>query len=292
VSIRVLSYDDKYRLALRYQAGEDLHADALELRMKLSSLERRLREWAAGQVAQSPKERFDKPPTTADCLVLADPHCPYHDADFINLCVDLAQSAGIKEVIVAGDLVDYNALSPFDPNVHDILETEYATAEQFLEVLSKAFEKVTCIKGNHEARLDKRLGYHQIGADRLGRLFTSASNIHWSPYYHAISGTWRISHPKNASVMPGAVAAKLATKYRTNVIAGHGHLFGVAQDLTGQFIGIDSGACCDPDRLEYITARMNTRPVVYQGAVILRDNYPYLISKHFDTQALRRALRE
>ena len=279
-----LPYIERNRLYNLYTSGADLYPVSVERGWKLASLERRLREFGARQVTESPKPKLDKPPTIGDCLILADPHIPYHDATFINRCIDVALSMGIKECCVAGDLLDYNAFSPFDPNVSDTLEAEYAAAEDFLGVLAGAFQSVLRIKGNHDARLDKRIGYHQLSADRARRILTDKPNVVFSDYYHCLCNGWRICHPKNASVVPGSVAAKLAGKYSCNVVAGHGHVFGVAQDISAQYIGIDSGACADPARIEYVEMRMNTRPRIYQGAVVLKDGMPTLINKAFDVR--------
>jgi predicted phosphodiesterase len=276
-----LDYAAKLDLYSRYKGGADLGPEAVACGAKLSSLERALRRFGETLVHDSPKPRLDQPPTIGDCLILADIHVPYHDAPFINRCVDIALGMGIKEVAIAGDLLDYNAFSPFDPNVVDTLEAEYAAAENFLGILAGAFARVLRIKGNHDARLDKRIGYHQLPAERARRILTDKPNVVFSDYYHCLCGEWRIAHPKNASTVPGSVAAKLAGKYHCNVVAGHGHLFGVAQDISAHYVGIDSGACVDPARLEYIEARMNTRPCIYQGAVILKGGLPTLIGKHF-----------
>lgn len=276
-----LDYAAKLDLYSRYKGGADLGPEAVACGAKLSSLERALRRFGETLVRDSPKPRLDQPPTIGDCLVLADIHAPYHDAPFINRCIDIALGMGVKEVVVAGDLLEVTAFSPFDPDVRDILDEEFGIAEQFLDVLSSSFDRVLCIMGNHEARIQKRLGYHQLPTGRVGRMMTRKENVAFSPYYHCLYDGWRICHPKNASVVPGSVAAKLAGKYHCNVVAGHGHVFGVAQDVSGEFVGIDSGACVDPKRLEYVETRMNTRPRVYQGAVILKHGLPTLIGKHF-----------
>lgn len=276
-----LPYAEQSRLYSLYQQGADIHDECVANGWKVATVERRLREWGARQVKPSAKPRFDAPPTIGDCLVLADPHVPYHDADFINWCVDRALALGIKECCIAGDLLDHNALSPFDPNVEDTLGDEYAAAEDLLGVLAGAFTTVLRIKGNHDSRLEKRLGYHQLPAERTKRLLTDKANVSFSDYYYCLCGTWRICHPKNASVVPGSVAGRLAGKYHCNIVAGHGHVFGVSQDVSGRYVGVDSGACVDPARLEYVEVRLSTRPAVFQGAVILKDGLPILLNHHF-----------
>lgn len=281
-----LPYFRRALLYTQYKAGSDFLDEAATLGVRPSSLKRALRRFGTHLVEESPKPRLDKPPTIGDCLILADIHAPYHDSEFINRCIDAALRGGVEECCIAGDLVDNDALSPFDPRAENILEEEYQSAGQLLDILAHAFRRVLRIKGNHDARLDKRLGFGQLSADRVRQMLTKATNVEFSDYYVCYSGQWMVVHPKNVSVVPGAVAARLAGKYHCNVVAGHGHVFGLAQDVSGQYIGIDSGACVDPLRLEYVSARPNLRPAIVQGAVVLREGYPYLLSKWFNLDGL------
>ena len=285
-----LPYAERERLYLAYKAGLDMSEGARRVGTKVESFTRKLRKFGETSVPKSAKERFDAPPAIeGDALILADPHCPYHDAAFINQTVTIAVKWGVPNCIVAGDILDYNAFSPFDPNMTDTLEQEFTAGEALLGALAHAFTKVLCLTGNHDARLYKKIGYHQIAPERVGKMLSSAENVEFSPYYFCLLGdNYLVEHPKNVSVLGGKVASSLAAKYHKNVISTHGHLFGMSQDVSGEYVGIDSGCCADPRRLEYISLRHNTRPEVVQGAVILRGGYPWLLNKFSDWGALER----
>ena len=272
---------DKQRqdLYVRYQRGEDLAAEAQALGIRLNSLERSLRLWAAKLVAQSPKPRFDSPlELWGPALIIADPHCPYHDADFINEAIALAKRGKAKFCVIPGDLFDCNSFSPFDPNAKDLLEEDLAAAQQLVEALLQNFQQVVWLMGNHEGRLFRRLGFHQLEHERAKRLVSTLDAFVVSPYYQCRVNGWLVCHPKNIASTGGKVASRLATKHACNVVAGHGHLFGLSQDDSGRYIGIDSGCCADPLRLEYNAVRPNTRPAMVQGAVLLTQSKVALLS--------------
>jgi predicted phosphodiesterase len=287
-----LDYADKAALYARYKLGEELSSEAASLGLKQSTLERRLREFGASQITTSTQPRFDSPPRlTGSALILADPHCPYHDAEFVNRVLDIALAGGVEHCVIAGDLLDMNAFSPFDANSNAHFEADCAEAEAFTGALASAFRSVLWIKGNHEGRLDKRIGLHQLADGRVKRLVSLTDKVTYSGYYFCHVDDWMICHPKNASTIAGRVAAQLAGKYACNVVAGHGHLWGIAPDVSGRYLGIDSGMCADPMRIEYNAMRPNTRPMMVQGAVILRDGYPWPLSPHMDLKGMRQAIR-
>lgn len=60
----------------------------------------------------SPYPRFDSPlEITGDVLVLNDLEVPFHHADFVNRCLDLAQAWGIKQLILGGDWLHFETFS-------------------------------------------------------------------------------------------------------------------------------------------------------------------------------------
>lgn len=68
-------------------------------------------------IEESPYPKYDKPlEQTGDCLILPDPEFPYHNADFINRCIDLALSWKITKCNIAGDAMHFNSISKFEAN--------------------------------------------------------------------------------------------------------------------------------------------------------------------------------
>lgn len=68
-------------------------------------------------VKQSPYPVYDSPLImTGDALVLPDMEMPFHNADFINRCLELAEAWGIKQCILAGDTLHFDSLTGWDPS--------------------------------------------------------------------------------------------------------------------------------------------------------------------------------
>jgi hypothetical protein len=66
---------------------------------------------------ESPYPRYDNPiEDEGDALILPDPEIPFHHAEFINRCIDLAIKWDITHLIVPGDLVHFASMSGWAPN--------------------------------------------------------------------------------------------------------------------------------------------------------------------------------
>jgi len=69
------------------------------------------------KIPESPYPRYDEPPEVeGDALILPDCEIPFHHAEFINRCLDLADAWGIRQMIAAGDLLHFDSLSGWQPN--------------------------------------------------------------------------------------------------------------------------------------------------------------------------------
>jgi predicted phosphodiesterase len=51
-----------------------------------------------------------------DALILPDTEFPFHDADFVNHCLELAHAWGIEQAIIAGDALHFDSLSQWEAN--------------------------------------------------------------------------------------------------------------------------------------------------------------------------------
>lgn len=233
--------------------------------------------------SRKPK-KLDSVHWTGDALVLPDPHVPYHDGRFISRCVSLARAWGIQQCVIDGDLFDFAALSKWKANETEMLEVELEAGERFIDGLADSFQKILVLMGNHDERL-RRVLDKRLTAERLMRLFTTKANVSMSGYHYMTltSGgqEWRITHPRNSSVIPVGVARRLADKHQQNIVAGHGHLWGQATSTSGRWIAIDSGMCGDPERIGYNMEEDNVRPAMVQGAVIVRDSHGWLLHPRY-----------
>lgn len=250
-------------------------------RTQKSIQRRRERQGWRARVAPSPV-RLDEPPVLkGDALLLFDLHSPCHDADWINRCVDLALRWGVTGLGIGGDLVDWTAFSVFAKSDAYDIDTEIRATEQILHTLERNFSEIIYSAGNHEVRLSRRTDW-LLPVDTAVRLFlrdgkTTFTRAFWFTLLSA-GERFMISHPKNASVLQTSVPARLAAKYHCHQVSGHGHLWGQGRDASGRYWTIDAGMCADPERLEYYVMQPNTRPAMCQGAVIVRDGVPYLLS--------------
>jgi hypothetical protein len=89
---------------------------------------------------------------------------------------------------------------------------------------------------------------------------------------------WQCEHPLSSSANATIVPKRLASIHLCHVIAGHGHGWGIARDLSGRYYAIDTGICADPKKLTYAYRAHSMRPAMNQGAVIVIDGVPLLLS--------------
>jgi hypothetical protein len=243
-------------------------------------------------VFKQDRTRYNDPPRfrADNVLVMADVHAPFHDAVFCSELVALARALGIDTVLLAGDFLDFVTISSFtpamlaedDPDIALLVSDEIAEAAEFADVLLDNFKSVEMILGNHEERLTRRLAV-KTRVTLLRQLlgFRKEERFHISPYYYALiqdnSGhTWRVTHPKNYSIIPVRVACRLADKYQQNIIAAHGHDWGESISTSGRYAAA-CGMCADPELIEYSSLRDNVRPFMQTGAWMLYQGQPYLL---------------
>ena len=263
------------------EIAETLREKGIKRTQKAILHQRNAHGWHA-QVAPSPVLRQEGPLTaTGDMLVLADPHCPFHDATWVNRCISLAVKWGITLAGIAGDLIDWSAFSVYGRVAEVEAEDEIRAAEQFTRTLATAFESVYYAPGNHEVRLARITGY-ALSLERLADWWITRDNVHTTDrhWFWLESGgqRYRITHPHNYSRIPANNSAKLCAKYGAHVIAGHSHHWGMAQDVTGRRLGVDTGMCADLQRLDYVQTRDTNNPTMAQGACVVKAGVCYLLS--------------
>lgn len=92
--------------------------------------------------------------------VINDLHIPFSDNVSIALALRIFKDAGINELVLNGDVLDFyniSAYGPKDPQIQETLQNELDAGREFFVELRKLFpdEKIMFNAGNHEARLDK-----------------------------------------------------------------------------------------------------------------------------------------
>ena len=221
------------------------------------------------------------PKLEGNALVMADCHVPFHDADWCNRVITRALSLGIKALVFAGDFIDWAAFGIYGRLVEVNANEEIAAAQSFFDALQD-FDEVVVLLGNHEIRLIRQLNY-KLGAEELTPLFAShpgliVTDYHWCTLRSG-GQNWRISHPRNAHMTPCSVARRLVAKNSGyHVAVGHDHVCGKIRTEDGQHWAVSTGVCLFPKKLDYITLVDNTRWQVAQGALIIRDGWPELLT--------------
>lgn len=239
-------------------------------------------DWHA-MVALATTKRWDTQlRVTADrTLILPDIHAPFHDADWINRCIGLALRMGCDTVALPGDLVDFAAFSKFGRQERVEAEDEILAARQIVTALAHSFARVIYTGGNHEMRLPRKTDNLLELRDAM-EMFVNAPNVQVSDYhwFELVSGgeMFHVEHPKPSSSTAIVVPRALCRKFLCHIIGTHGHMWGMGRDESGRFWLVDSGVACDPLRLAYIQKVHSTRPMVYQGACLVLDGVPLLLS--------------
>jgi hypothetical protein len=144
------------------------------------------------------------------------------------------------------------------------------------------FSKVFFALGNHDARF-----LHALNSPLLPRKlldFIGGCPEHkWeiSCYYYAFldcgGRTFRIEHPKSAAAN---TAVRLSDKYEMDVIVGHSHIQSFCWSTSGNHYAIQAGCIVDESRLAYAAQRSTNSPAHSLGAVLVRDGYPYVLTKY------------
>jgi len=251
------------------------------------------------ELLESTKPTYDRPPVLrGSVLILQDVQIPYHDGEFIYNLLEVAQAWGVKQGISNGDFFNQAAFSFFQYAPEErVWQAEAEKARDVSKAMREFIPRWTMLLGNHDAFLLKKLE-HQFGHQDIYELAKikkafKATNYYWCIVRDKKGNEWRVTHPRNVSVIHGRVPTRLASKYHQNIIAGHGHLVGVSPDDSGSYLCIDAGVCCEPLKLDYAQERDSTRPRMNKGAVILKEVngriYPYHIMPEWaDWEALKR----
>ena len=269
--------------------------------------------------------RYDSPlEMEGDAVILPDIEAPFQHAEFFNRVLDLADAWGIKQAIVAGDLLHFDSITAWEANwvergngglseraerklmdaamdlpkkhqekmmntivniggeVEDgdpNISQELRAARKCVKAMADCFENIDFVLGNHDGRFLRTIGSSMF-PDELLRLVDQSSNPKWrvAPYYFSVlqteAGKYQIEHPKSYA---NSSPVKLATKYQCHILQAHSHKWMFNLDPSGTFYALHMGCIVDEMRLPYAAQRHGTADAHLQGAVIVRNGYPYLL---------------
>lgn len=231
-----------------------------------------------------------------DALILSDIHVPFHDGEFMSRAINLALAWGIEYLVIQGDLLDAANFSKFGTDPENTFERELSTAEGILEAVRTQFRRIVLMQGNHEMRFLGKTASNQVRVERFTRMFlpSNATNIEVTPFewleFETPTGIWLSAHPKNASIIAGRVPNMIAGRACTDrhVASGHGHLRALTWADDGRRYAVDTGMCMHPGKCGYVVAGRSNRPVMMQGALLIKAGIPTLVWPEVDWEAERR----
>ncbi len=229
-----------------------------------------------------------RPPRTieADRLVLcSDLQIPFHDRELLADMLRVARRDRCDTLVLAGDLVECQALSKWDRTTPAIdWEKETDTASAVLYEFSQTFEHVYLIPGNHEYRLLKtlqgQLDWQSVMAGwEIWDILADGGRPTVDNIPVIYLGDWAlICHPGNYSRVPGNVAAALASIHQRSVFAGHEHSMSLRLDVSGRHLCVGLGCMCQAHLMDYKQFNMTTHPTWNRGfwTVISQQPTPYI----------------
>lgn len=224
--------------------------------------------------------------------ISADWHIPLYDPAYANQFIRDSRERGLKDLVIAGDFFNFDALSQYDPKQQEAgLEGELEEATAVMRVLLETFDRIYFLWGNHDARLHRALGFAmqfqqamktvfgKLGEECLDRIVFSNLDHMWLKD----GGTpWYICHPKNYTKVPLSTARQLAPKVNANVITAHSHHCAVGYGPDGEKVVAEAGGLFDREKTAYLQ-RTTTFPTWAQGYAFLIDGRLHLSSPGWET---------
>lgn len=209
------------------------------------------------------RERLDG---YGDYFYVSDLHGLFVDRKALKKGIIDAKNRGIKKVIVNGDIFDLPSASIFPVSKDSIIKNEIPVVKDIFIVLANEFDVVYIVKGNHEARVQRRIAEKVNNGikDLLKNIDPIQSvvddleneeditNIYYTWGNELILGNVIFAHPDYYCDSPGKTVLGMIDTYSKDyknlsaVIIGHTHY-----DMKKMFRGIaafETGCCCfEPD---------------------------------------------
>lgn len=229
-----------------------------------------------------PVARIDWPgPVT----ILADMHLPYCHSPTLAQALAHAESEGIETCIFLGDTLDNDYCSQFmDPvapgdaaSVNRHIEAIYGV----LNEIAAVFKTIHVVRGNHDDRALKAMN-RLWGLDHIFRIFTtmpgkpsiyhrfSITERYWMLIENSPAGTWRLTHQKEYSRIPGRIAQRYVEKKHYNVVTSHCHDQAKIV-MPGGHYAVAPGCVQDPLAAEYNVIRDTLHPDWVVGWATIDD---------------------
>lgn len=216
-----------------------------------------------------------------DRMVVGDVHVPATNYAFACRVSEVAEAElkSPRKLVIAGDFWNFDAWSRF-PAVIDppAWKQERTAARSLIARWRETFDEIDIISGNHDWR---RIIANEAaeGAEDLVDLLRS-DGVRWSIFKWCwlTSGgrRWRVTHPRNYSIVNLSVVERLSQKYDCDVLGFHEHHLGISFDRYGRHLIVNGGCLVDSEKLAYVQLDDNASGAMVNGFVMIKGGYPYL----------------
>ena len=215
-----------------------------------------------------------------DAMVIGDVHVPTTDYDFAQLVCAVAKKHKIKKLIVAGDFFNMDAFSSYARVLMDVTwKQEKLASLQLMKEWVRVFDEIYLLMGNHDRRLQKWTNGMMDDEDIFEHLLGNAKTV-TSNYGHCVlktsTGEWRITHPKNYSVLQLNVADHLANKFQQHIIGHHEHHLAIGFDRYKRYVIINNGGLFAQEKMGYVQMDDGKNPNMVNGFCMMKNGHPYL----------------
>ncbi len=210
---------------------------------------------------------------TGDWMVTSDFHIPAIHLGWYESMLAVSEEMDVKNIIIAGDLINFDLLSFYWKNKPDIrtatIEEEVSITKKILRDLETRFNQIVWLAGNHEKRFYNAMQRGVSVENLLSLLECLQTKYLITPLSYCYLDDIRITHPKSYRQTKLSVANVLASKYNCPVLQAHGHFFALGYSQGNHLIG-DTGGLMDIDRVAYMQEADSTYPLWNNGFFVYK----------------------
>lgn len=212
------------------------------------------------------------------CIILNDPHIPYHSIKLIKEMIKVSTRLDIDTLIIGGDFLDFKGLyhKEVQQTRIDWID-EIKEAVKVINYIIDYYKKIYIISGNHDHRLNRFLGASDK-AERLMSLLFNHPKIKYSKYQYCIlNNTWDIIHEGNTKVKLSKLE-RLINVNRRSAIVGHSHRWAMGIADSGIEVICEGLHATDPLLHEYAQIKRGDYSKWISGFWIMKNNkiIPYV----------------
>ncbi len=289
-----VSTAEKDRLAKLCSESSPVDAEADLLGMKPASLLRYIRQYiyyrSVFLVENAVTAIFDDSPvkrytdfitmTTDNVMIISDTEIPDHNPLYLLLALYMAMAHGIKDLIIAGDLIatDQAGLVSWITTWVDKDELNFEDAISVVVMILKEFEKwfttITIIEGNHDDRIARATG----GQVHFGMLIKDTKAV-YSRYafmwLETSRGPVKIVHPSNFSGDPVTLGQFLynTEPRKCHYVVAHCHRRQDGWSPDGAFEIHALGTGRDQKKTKYKATKVNKHKQWDSSFLMIKDGY-------------------